>query len=266
MAFLDGFSDFAFLTLSQAYDNAALSIVLASGEGSKLTGAAPYNLVWWNFAAFPNPVDDPLKEIVRVTARSTDTLTIVRAQGGTSAQNHNSAAAGSYRMARFILKKDMDDIESKLVNLEKSAAIVSVGTNQVITSGVETKLALDSETLDQNGEFTPWNSGAISTTGRYIPTKATLVQVCGSVYWVAGADQNEYRVRIKKNSSTVQEWIARASGATDTQQVFATAMLLAASDVLEFFVLQSTAADRTIANGLDQSFVAIMATGLSQRQ
>lgn len=38
---------------------------------------------------YPDPSDDPYVEIVRVTGISTDTLTVTRAQEGTSASNKN---------------------------------------------------------------------------------------------------------------------------------------------------------------------------------
>ncbi len=54
------------------------SILLFTGDGAKFSAAAPYNLLLGTVLS--------AHEIVAVTARSTDTLTIVRAREGTTAQ------------------------------------------------------------------------------------------------------------------------------------------------------------------------------------
>ena len=69
---------------------AATSVTLLTGHGARMP-SVPFNA--WNynstdFAGDPN--EDPGYEIVRVTARATDTLTITRAQESTSASNHNT--------------------------------------------------------------------------------------------------------------------------------------------------------------------------------
>lgn len=86
---MDAAKNFAKGTLLTGYDDTATSIQLNSGDGAKFP-AAPFNAVWWNATDYPDPADDPSVEIVRVTAKSTDTFTITRAQEGTSAQTHNT--------------------------------------------------------------------------------------------------------------------------------------------------------------------------------
>lgn len=86
---LDNFKNFAKVTVSIGYDASAVSIVLTTGHGAKLP-TVPFNAVWWNSTDYSDPSDDPNVEIVRVTARSTDTLTITRAQESTSASTKNT--------------------------------------------------------------------------------------------------------------------------------------------------------------------------------
>jgi hypothetical protein len=87
---MDLSKNFAKGTVSAGYTSTATSIALAAGNGGRFPSTA-FNAVWWNSTDYPDPSDDPNVEIVRVTARSSDTLTIVRAQEGTSAANHNTA-------------------------------------------------------------------------------------------------------------------------------------------------------------------------------
>jgi hypothetical protein len=92
---LDGVKNFSKVSTSTGYDASATSIVLASGHGAKLPdpATANYNLTWWDATTYPSPEDDPNVEIVRVTGKSTDTLTVTRAQEGTSASTKNTGGS-----------------------------------------------------------------------------------------------------------------------------------------------------------------------------
>jgi hypothetical protein len=114
MNVLDPVENFAEVTVSAGYDDAAVSITLQSGEGAKLPDPSTrgaFNVSWFNSTDYPNPSGDPNREIVRVTARSGDTLTVVRAQEGTSASVKN-AAGKTYRMVLAPTRKFRDDIET----------------------------------------------------------------------------------------------------------------------------------------------------------
>jgi hypothetical protein len=104
---MDAIANFAKVGVSTGYNSAATSIVLNAGNGAKLP-AAPFNLVWWNSSDYPDPSDDPNVEIVRVTAISTDTLTITRAQEGTSASTKNTASK-TYQMIQAPTAKTITD-------------------------------------------------------------------------------------------------------------------------------------------------------------
>lgn len=93
---MDAFKNFAQVQVNTTYDASATSIVLAGGHGARLP-SVPFNVVWWDSTTYPNPEDDPNVEIVRVTAISTDTLTVLRAQEGTSASTKNTAGK-TYKM------------------------------------------------------------------------------------------------------------------------------------------------------------------------
>ena len=68
------------------------SLVVTAADGAKFP--APGNGFWatiWNATSFPDPTNDTAREIVLVTARSTDTFTITRAQLGTAARTVTTA-------------------------------------------------------------------------------------------------------------------------------------------------------------------------------
>lgn len=111
---MDAIKNFAKVTVSTGYDASATEIVLSSGHGTELPAPATdgeFNLVWWNSSDYPDPADDPNVEIVRVTARTTDTLTVTRNQEGSGASTKNTASK-TYKMILALTKKVMDDLES----------------------------------------------------------------------------------------------------------------------------------------------------------
>ncbi len=113
---LDPVVNFGKVTVSTGYDAAANSIILNTNEGSKLPDpsvSGAFNLVWWNSTDYPDPSDDPNKEIVRCTTRITDTLTVVRSQEGTSASIKNLAGK-TYKMILSPTAKMISDISSHI--------------------------------------------------------------------------------------------------------------------------------------------------------
>ena len=110
---LDPVINFGKVTVSIGYNASDTSIVLTTGHGANLPATFSYNLVWWDSTTYPDPADDPNVEIVRVTNRVTDTLTVTRAQEGTSATVKNIAGK-TYKMILAFTKKMKDDIETAI--------------------------------------------------------------------------------------------------------------------------------------------------------
>jgi hypothetical protein len=80
-------------TLAATISNSVTTMTVASGTGSALMGGitlAPGNVDTFTVAI---DVDTQNEEIVYVTAVSSDTLTIVRAQAGTSGVTHTAGAS-----------------------------------------------------------------------------------------------------------------------------------------------------------------------------
>ena len=80
------------------------SLVVVAGQGARF-GAVPFNATVWPADMPPDPTT---AEAVRVTARTTDTLTILRAQEGTTAR---AIVAGDF-IAATITAKSLTDIEA----------------------------------------------------------------------------------------------------------------------------------------------------------
>lgn len=109
---LDPAMNFAIATLG-AIDIDDETASVGAGEGAKFPAPATvgaFNVVLFNSTDYRNPSDDPDKEIIRITARSTDALTFTRAQEGTSAATHNTAGK-VYKIILGYTGKIRDDIE-----------------------------------------------------------------------------------------------------------------------------------------------------------
>ena len=115
MPLIDPARNFVEVTVSTGYDASATTIVLSSGQGALLPDPAvygQYNTTWWNSSDQGNPSADANKEIVRILAISTDTLTVLRAQEGTTASTKNTAGK-TYKMVMMPSQKFRDDIEKQ---------------------------------------------------------------------------------------------------------------------------------------------------------
>lgn len=114
MATLDPAKNFAIANVLTGYAAGVTTIVLQSGLGALFPDPSTdgaFNLVYWNSTDYANPSDDTSHEIIRVTARSTDTLTVTRAQESTSDVAHNTVGK-QYKVALAWTKKMRDDVET----------------------------------------------------------------------------------------------------------------------------------------------------------
>lgn len=94
-------TNFAKVQVTGTYDSVATTITLLTGHGSRLPSTFPYPLTWWNATHFADPSDDPGREIVTVTERAGDVLTVARGAEGTTASNKSTAGV-VYRMVESI--------------------------------------------------------------------------------------------------------------------------------------------------------------------
>lgn len=229
---LDETKNFAKVTVSTGYDSDDVTIVLASGDGSKLPSTAPYNLVWWNVTDYPDPCDDPNREIVRVTARTTDTLTVTRGQEGTSGATHNTASK-VYKMIRALTALDWAAL-LKVNGLFKSAFDVKKTADQSIAGGAGpgllTKAEFNSENFDTNSEFDP------TTNYRFTAKTAGIYHVSASVRLSNLIDGSIYEMHVRKNGSTFVLTDRQTAKGTDNVLKNSKILQLAVNDYLEVWV------------------------------
>ncbi len=143
MPILDPVLNFVEVQASTGFDSIATSVALATNDGARLPDPATdgaYNLICYNSTDYASPAKDPYVEIVRVTARTADTLsTIIRGQELTVPVAHNIAGK-VYKMILSPTKKFRDDIEKALQ----------------YTDGMDRQAII-------NGNFDVWQRGSAET-------------------------------------------------------------------------------------------------------
>lgn len=198
----DAHKNFAYSTVATAPSPASsgTSLTVQSGDGA-LFPAVPFNATVWPTGALPLSSN---AEIVRVTNRSTDTLTITRAQESSSAR---SIVIGD-QIAATITAKTLTDVEDRLNTVATSGSAQTVNwataptwditlsanctfTLSSVTSGTPTTLTLilrqdatGSRTVTWPGSVT-WLSGSAPTlhTGASTLDVVQLVTVDGGTNW-----------------------------------------------------------------------------------
>lgn len=135
---LDQIKNLAKVTVSTGYDADDTSIVLSGGHGARLPDPASgnFNLVWYNSTDYSDPADDPNVEIVRVTGKSTDTLTVTRGQESITASTKNTGGK-TYKMILGLTAKMIADIITELAG---KAASLGADDNYV-TDAEKVKLS-----------------------------------------------------------------------------------------------------------------------------
>lgn len=114
----DAKKNFAYSVVATAPSPAAsgTTLIVAPGDGAKFP-AAPFNAVVWPSGVQPTTTN---AEVVRVTAKSVDTLTIVRAQESSSART----IVANDQIAQNITAKSLTDIENAITTAGQTTAPV----------------------------------------------------------------------------------------------------------------------------------------------
>ena len=157
------------------------SLVLASGMGARMP-AVPFNAVAHPDGQLPT-LDNA--ERVLVTARSTDTLTITRAQGGTTAQ---SIAAG-WRFSNTIVT---DDILNASTVIDELMTGTVNGSNTVFTTGSNfsgIQVYKNGVAMHLTDDFTITGANQITfVTAPATGTKLTASYIIGSQTMINGSN------------------------------------------------------------------------------
>ena len=178
MANLQQFTNNAASTLNAGISAGATTIVLTSGGGSLFPALSGSQYFYGTLSNATNTV----LEIVKVTARTTDTLTVVRAQEGTSASSFSTGdnfqlrvtAAGMNNLGQLDSANTWS--QTQALNTSGNAATATTTTGN---AGTATKLAatknIQGVAFDGSADITVATAGTgISVTGTQIANTGVL--------------------------------------------------------------------------------------------
>lgn len=158
----DSHSNFSYSTVSTAPSPASsgTSLIVATGDGTKFP-AAPFNATVWPAGSQPTTAN---AEIVRVTAKSTDTFTITRAQESSSAR---TILVGD-QIAATITAKTLTDVETYI---DPGVVVVAAPTGTAATDNAAIAAAI---TAAPTGGIVQLQAGTYAITGLTISKALTL--------------------------------------------------------------------------------------------
>lgn len=209
---LDGFKNFAVATLAATLPDASTTtFTVASGHGLLLP-TVPFNAVAWNATDYASPDLDPTREIVRVTVIATDTLTVTRAQEGTTGATHNTGGKTYKLLATVTAKTLTTDLPRPLASNIGQSGITSATFVSMMNGGgtltipAATLAAGDLLRIDAN--YSHIGGTTIST---FYEVLFDGVTILGGVGDAATSTSYALRVDIAIITSTTQRAAFRAS-------------------------------------------------------
>lgn len=184
----DAIKNFVKVDVSTGYDDTAVTVVVATGQGTELPdpATANFNLTWWNSTDYADPSDDPNVEIVRVTAKTGDSLTVVRPAVGNSyngetsantAKTHNTGGK-TYKMMLAPTYKVFNDINTDIA-ARAEAPVAAPGSDH---QAYGIKITLTAGVAMNFGDV-----GYIASTGKVLLGDADAIATSSCVVMCADA-------------------------------------------------------------------------------
>lgn len=154
--YFDTQENFAKGTVQPIYNNTDTTVIL-NGNGARFPQPStdgPFNVVWWNSKAYPDPNDDPEVEISRCVARSGNTLTLVR--GAETASFNKNTSGAIYTIANALTKFVMDQIRSSFAAIpNQTFSTDAIGSDfNVTNSGANYTFHLPEASATASGKIT----------------------------------------------------------------------------------------------------------------
>lgn len=239
------YANFADSTLAANITNVQTSLNVAAGHGARFPSPAgtEYFYVTLESSAL-------VREIVKVTARATDTFTIVRAQDGTSAAAFTAGAVVALRIIAAAVTEivpgagaagqvlthngntggvfNAPTYQTNSPAATTPAFSVYISATQAVAQSTWTRMNLNTESFDSTGV---WNTG----TQRFQPATSGYYLISGLLDTSASIVSSLTALRLHKNGVLFKEMASNAG--TTVSRVSGTAVIRmnGTSDYIEFF-------------------------------
>ena len=233
----------AVTTISASINATATQIVLAGGTGELFPAAVDGKT--WFFGTLYDA--DNKVEVVKVTQRSGDTLTVLRGQDGTSAHNYDAGAGFDLRptAALFNDKVSEDTLTEKVTELEEAytaadSAVTKTLQSQIdsvnsTVSSLSTTVTANQSTLSSNyytksdadGRYLLLSGGTVTgnavvngtfSTGGYLTANAGE-RVNGDLYVTGQTQSNSFRSTSDRRLKTDIRAMSPVSALSDVNRL-----------------------------------------------
>jgi hypothetical protein len=211
-------TNFGKVTVSTGYDAVATAIALSTGHGSRLPSTFSFPLTWWDASTYSDAADDPNREIVKVTARTGDTLTVVRAHESTTASVKN-VAGKTYKMVLGITKAMWDGLSTK--SLSQSFRGLSVQTHPDADKAASQVLfSASAIVLDDGEEVRDWTNIAVDLAASGVNGLDTGAEAASTWYelWAIYDGTNKKGVLHRAKDYFLDESWDQSGGTTEDGQ------------------------------------------------
>ena len=197
------FSNLATTTLASGITNSATTITVADGSVFPALGSGDFF-----FASIDTPPNAP--EIVKVTAISSNTLTVVRGQDGTTATSHNSSETIALRVVAAALEDLRDNSGTSVIagsNLSFSGDTLNLDTNLTglgtISSGAITSsgvITTSANSAAAGVNIKRANAGSGGAKG-FLAFRDENDKATASIFSIASGGDNNGDLRLATSSS-----------------------------------------------------------------
>ncbi len=223
--------NFARSTLASGITDAATSLTVATGDGTKFPQAGKFRAVLFA-AAYSNPSDDPNAEIVEAELSAGDAFTITRAQESTTAR----AWSAGDNFFHVLTAGTIEEIEG---NMAFRGALVRRTSAQSIPNGAMTAVNWDAEEYDTDGI----HDNATNNSRLTVPSGVSKIRLLGNSDW-AVSTVGERVIFMWKNGSAydIAGYARHASPGYQNANIASPVLNVAAGDYFELIAYQTSGA------------------------
>lgn len=218
---LDPAKNFAIANVLTGYAAGVTTIVLQSGLGALFPDPSTegaFNLTYWNATDYPNPSHDTAKEVIRVTNRSTDTLTVERAQEGTSDVDHDTVGK-QYAVALGWTEKMRNDVEAEFQDIANYPEVLYQSNahdivyfddvDNIMAGIVSNQIAVYKTNNGLGHKYVGANAQVIGASSLFAGATGRSVITCNGYHYAyinSGASCGMYRIAVGSDISVAGNW------------------------------------------------------------
>lgn len=171
------------LIVDDPLSSSSTTLNVETGDGSLFPDSFPFVITVWDESTYSDPTDDPNMEIMYVTSKSSDTLTVTRGQESTSGVEHSNGSRVAMLFTAGIINDSSDGIIQKISDDITTHSLISdahhtkttslsditdsgslAEKNTIVNTDIDSETSTNGDALISNGDGTvSWTSPSYRT-------------------------------------------------------------------------------------------------------